>query len=369
MFGPASEMLGVDVEKDLLARLGDALTVWSSPSRSGGLLLNGLTFAVTLKDAKAFRAPFGVAMSKLAELAPRKTDGVSRWVQRGAYLERIDDHATPIWFLNCVGLESIVAPAWCVTDSHLLVGMFPQALVDVLEDGPPADSLASDSAFAEHVGDEEGTLAAGLFDLGAGFETIYPALQMLASYVLSEIQHEGFELDMRSFPRYRTVARHLGREYMRVDVSRRGVTLTRRGTLPMSDPLFALAAPLLGLRYFLMDMGRAVAAERAVAVAPRVVVEPAPPAPRPAPALQAEMDAAVLHHAARAYLEKHGEVPTLESLKAPDDPAVAPILRGAMKDPWGNTYVIRETPDGGLEVRSLGPDGRSGTADDVTVSG
>jgi general secretion pathway protein G len=57
-----------------------------------------------------------------------------------------------------------------------------------------------------------------------------------------------------------------------------------------------------------------------------------------------------------------GECPTMEKLKA--DKAIDPAAN--IKDPWGKTFVIHCEGDE-VRVASFGPDGKEGTADDISV--
>ncbi len=87
-----------------------------------------------------------------------------------------------------------------------------------------------------------------------------------------------------------------------------------------------------------------------------------PPAPRPSAASarydprlqQARWD---LSDLAAAYLRCKQECPTLDQLIA-ETPRVFAI------DPWGSRYAVLCT-DHDFYVQSWGPDGRSGTADDL----
>jgi hypothetical protein len=64
------------------------------------------------------------------------------------------------------------------------------------------------------------------------------------------------------------------------------------------------------------------------------------------------------------YVAATGSYPASLDLLAARDPA----LGGRLLDPWGHPYQIRRT-DAGAAVFSAGPDGRSGTPDDLSPGG
>src|SRR4051812_26355872 len=73
----------------------------------------------------------------------------------------------------------------------------------------------------------------------------------------------------------------------------------------------------------------------------------------------AQRDACTLRKAADIELVTSGQCPTIEQLVARKQIEKMPL------DPWGNGYSLRCEPS--TEVRSNGPDGKAGTADDVST--
>jgi general secretion pathway protein G len=65
------------------------------------------------------------------------------------------------------------------------------------------------------------------------------------------------------------------------------------------------------------------------------------------------------------YFVQHGEFPeSLEELTTEGDGAHA-ITDHVPADPWGNPYVYQRSSNGEFTVWSAGPDGQSGTHDDI----
>lgn len=354
-FARASEFVGFDIESELFAHLGDHAILWSEPDQGGALAYGGLTLAIPLEDATKFRESLTRAMGALRRLnTPRGSRMPHRYsVTR---FEQIDDHAHPIWFANPIGGDTITTPAWCATDSHLLVSVFPQNIVEVLERPSDGPSIARDPEFAARIA-SDGVLVGGYFDTKRVFDLLYPVLQVAAAAGLSQLQQEGFPLDMRTFPRRRTLEPYLRREFFRADVTREGLFAEKRGTLPAADPLFALTVPFVGMRFATVQAMQAVQAQERVAVA-RARVDPRVEA--------AKADVAAIATTVEIYMLKNGKaVPTFQQLLEPDEHGQPWIREHNGKDPWGNDYVIRGTGDWNFEVLSNGPDGKSGTDDDL----
>lgn len=86
------------------------------------------------------------------------------------------------------------------------------------------------------------------------------------------------------------------------------------------------------------------------------------------PQEEARAEVTAIHAAVTVFATKNGRVPTMEDLLERDATG-HPYIESdeAPVDPWGNAYVI-ENLEGRLrfEVRSFGPDGVKGTADDIT---
>ena len=85
----------------------------------------------------------------------------------------------------------------------------------------------------------------------------------------------------------------------------------------------------------------------------------------------AKMDVSSINDAIRIYFSTNHKLPKLEDLTTPDKNGQAFLqgyeAGGMPKDPWGNTYEIREGEHRGTwEVLSWGPDGLQNTEDDIS---
>lgn len=68
----------------------------------------------------------------------------------------------------------------------------------------------------------------------------------------------------------------------------------------------------------------------------------------------------------RKYIQERGEVPLVESFDKLIDTLNPRFLSAVIRiDPWWNPYSYRTKNAVGFELRSAGPDGKFGTADDL----
>ena len=139
VLGLARLRLGVDLEKDLLAHLGDHWTLVSAPSLGG--LGTGAILSVSLKD----EAKFTAALSKCEEALKK---GVGELV-RGLDVLSIKAGAVEVHYVSGVGEapKAPLAPAWAVFKGRLYLALFPQVIIAATS-GTAEKSLAELPAFA-----------------------------------------------------------------------------------------------------------------------------------------------------------------------------------------------------------------------------
>ena len=114
-------MLGFRIKQDLLDALGDSWCVYNSPSE-GGLLITGLTIVVPVKD----RDRLAKTNDRLVELAGNAAPGTPA-------IKETKFRGQRIFFVDPVGNELLpFAPAWSVTDTHLILSLSPQNIRAVL---------------------------------------------------------------------------------------------------------------------------------------------------------------------------------------------------------------------------------------------
>jgi len=223
--------VGLDLRKDILAHMGDRVSVWNAPSQ-GGLLGSGLTLSWELKDAAAFDRSLEKIMEAGLRMQPRAARGERP--PRGMFLEETQVGDVPMWFLNAVGVDDVpFTPAWCVADGHLLVSLYPQMLRDVLERGVRTQQSLS---YPDLLVAAEGARMVGFIDWPRVFPQLYAAAHPLAAIAAAELQQERFDITQADLPRARAFTDSLTPAVLRVAATPDAFTLTRTGSMPQVDP-------------------------------------------------------------------------------------------------------------------------------------
>lgn len=130
------KLLALDLQKDLLAALGDQWIVYNSPDTGQGLL--GMVLVNPLRDPAKAQASLLSLQSKLNEVLPRGNDPVT-----------ISITSTKVGELTVHSLAiPALAPCWAIKDGNLYVALYPQILAAAAERKPtPGDSILVNESF------------------------------------------------------------------------------------------------------------------------------------------------------------------------------------------------------------------------------
>ena len=248
---------GVNLKDDLVASLGDIWCLYNSPG-DGGLIFTGLTVTGTIRD----RAKLVAANEKLVAFAKQimamappgaPVDALGRPLGRTTISEA-EFRGQKIYFVNFVGERSPVSPAWCITDSQLVIGLFPQTIKAYLQRQPAGGAA---SAAGRKTSVAQVPEVAALFSFGATpafigyqdtpntFRFVYPLAQVFAEFAFSGLQQEGIDLDISILPNARAIKPHLKPSTFSVQSTNEGIRLEAHGTLPSGLEALPLAASVL----------------------------------------------------------------------------------------------------------------------------
>jgi len=260
--------LGISVEKDIPAAFGSVWTVYNAPS-NGGLVASSPVLALEVLDAEKAYTIFSQFMKTLKANLPGDYGGGYR--RRGVYLVDRKFHDHTIYFVNTVGDDVPFAPAFCVTDTHLLITLHPQAmkghlrLVDAggenLSSKLPADVFAGREQLVYGGSDPQ-----GITRLVTAFAPYFMQLAM------SEMQREGFPLDLFSLPSARGLLPYATDSSVSIERTKEGLLIEVRDGMPI--PGLSSSAILLPAATF----GTFVARQPVEFEAPAVEIQRAVPA-------------------------------------------------------------------------------------------
>jgi hypothetical protein len=164
-----------------------------------------------------------------------------------------------------------LAPAWCLTDKQLIVGLYPQSVKAVLARQAGDKSLADVPEVAALLAEPKPPLAISYYDTKPMFEAMYSSVQMIAPMMLREFNRPRYNFsgdlgqmppplfDPAMLPTARSIGRHLRPSVTIVRRTPAGLSVETRQTLPVTN--VGAIAPV-GVALLLPAMQSAGAAQR-----------------------------------------------------------------------------------------------------------
>ncbi|MDG2389065.1 MAG: hypothetical protein P8M30_07070 [Planctomycetaceae bacterium] len=220
--------LGFSIEDEFLQAYGQQMTVFDSPA-AGGLFATSLTFAVEVTDAEKADKIFTKLMQMLDGFLPG--DRSNEYSRRGVFLEEREFLGHKVYFVNTIGDDVPVAPAFCQTDKQLLISLHPQALkahLRFLKEGG--------SSYADKFGKAapKGTVISyGTFAADKLVELIYTVIPFGAQLGLSQSQREGFDFDIFSIPSSKAILPYMKEARSWVVRTETGLMFESRSSIPV----------------------------------------------------------------------------------------------------------------------------------------
>jgi len=196
----AEDKLGFSVTDDLLAGLGDLVTVYNSGSE-GGLFVTGLCASVGVRD----RSRVEKVIDKLRRLAEselnrdRPTFAVRKSEVDGREIHYVQFLREPI----------PIAPCWCVTDDELVVGFTPQMVrAHVTREGDGGQFLKA-TGLDKHLARGD-VLGVSYVDPKLTYELLYSYANLGVCMAASAMEKAtGIQADLTKFPSYGVISRHM----------------------------------------------------------------------------------------------------------------------------------------------------------------
>jgi hypothetical protein len=196
----AEDQLGFSFQDDVLAGLGNRIVVYNSASE-GGLLATGLCAALSVRDAsrvekvieKLRRLAESEQNQERPEFAVRKSEVGGKLIHYVQFLRE------PIPF----------APAWCVTDTELVVGITPQIVKAHLGRSEDGTAFLTKTGLDKHVakGDVTGI---SYIDPKMIYQLLYSYANLGVCAGASVLEKElGIRADLTKFPTYGVISRHM----------------------------------------------------------------------------------------------------------------------------------------------------------------
>ena len=252
---------GLDIQKHLLAPLGDVWTLLSMPET--GLGMPNLALTASVRDRKTLATTHKALLGILRQVAGQQGGAPKVVVQE-------DEFAGTTIFTLQLGPDAMMplTPAWCLTDDRLVVTLSPQLLRTLLARKASDRSLADVPEVAEAV-EGEGTVSLLGYQEPMAVVSWLSGVYELATPVLrSQLAKQGMNLQFPQLPARSAlvsharpsvaVVRHIGKT-----IAAEGRSTIPLGPLTSGNVLVAGSPATLGVAVGLMvpavDAARAAA--------------------------------------------------------------------------------------------------------------
>ncbi len=243
-----SQNLGISIQDDLLAHMGDQFTLVSAPSLGG--FVTGTALIVELKDEAAFAA----TMAKFEALTATAMSAEKG--QGGVIPMSFQVLKTPDATISYVQMP-VAAPAWAIHDGRLIVAPWPQVVRAVIE-GSGEPPLTGERAFAEALGRMTDSPTCLTYINEPAILRRVNAFPLIGWTTLAAFgDSHGFPLRAGWLPSLPTLLKYIRPSMSATGADATGLTSTSCVAIPISS-----AAPALGVSILLPALGKSRARAR-----------------------------------------------------------------------------------------------------------
>jgi len=236
--------LSLNFSADIFKPLGDTWRIYNSPGE-GGLIVSGLTAVVSVRDAKRLRK----TLTRIEEIAQQQAQRYQRAdrrrPRRHVTVKHFEFAGEKVYFMNFIGAESPVAPAWCLKGDQLVISLYPSHVKSFLRRGADFQSIAQNPVVAKLFSGDKRPVMLSYQDTRALLRVAYPFIQFGAQFAASELQREGVDVDISMLPSFEAIARHAHPGTVTVTKTKQGIEMVSRQTLPIGGGSLWMTIPLL----------------------------------------------------------------------------------------------------------------------------
>ncbi|HEX5273375.1 MAG TPA: DUF1559 domain-containing protein, partial [Gemmataceae bacterium] len=186
----------------LFKALGDSWCVFDSPG--GGGMFTGVTAVVSVKDRDAAEA----VQKRLMAMAEAAAKGAADERHRPRVEEfKFAGKTVHVFDAHEPGFP--LAPSWCLTDTHLVVGLFPESIKAFLSRPKAFQSLTAVPEVKAVLEGEGQLVSLSYTDTRRVFDLAYPFVPWFAHSMASQMGREGVEVPPGLLPSAGSIRRHL----------------------------------------------------------------------------------------------------------------------------------------------------------------
>jgi hypothetical protein len=234
--------LELSFEDDIFAAFGQVWTVYDSTA-SGGVLLTSPVVTLEVQDAEKAKQVFERLMEVLKLALPGNMDS-STFRTRGVFLTKHEFLGRPVHFINTVGDDDVpFAPAFCLTETHLVVALHPQALKGHLRAAQDAKGGFAEKAQKMLQAGGDQTISASYVNPEPAVRALLAIAPMFSQIIFSEIQREGAPIDTFAWPSARAFLPYLQDAYSYLARTEDGLKWETQSVLPLPGSSSLVTVP------------------------------------------------------------------------------------------------------------------------------
>ena len=185
------EMVGSDFRQDLLAALGEEFTLYTTKADGG--LMTGWTMTVEVTDSKKLTQ----ISDKIIGLVQSEEASINTHDFEGKQVSTLRSPALPF------------APTWCLNNSQLVFGLFPQSVRSHVQSDTTKGSLTNRDDIQRLFAGNSNPCLLVYRDTRGIMEEVYPTLQMGVQMALSFMPPEMVSMDISMLPSARAITRNM----------------------------------------------------------------------------------------------------------------------------------------------------------------
>lgn len=242
--------LGLTLEKDLFKAFGDVWVLHDSKS-AGGVFLTSAVASLEVRDPRKAEEVFTKLMDILEDALPGNFGRPGR--RRGVWLKQQPFMGSTIYYINTVGEDVPFAPAFCLTNKHLLAAPHPQALkahLRFINEKLPNFTAHFDKQIKLPQGE---MFCFSYCESKRMLRTLYAFAPYLAQTMFSELQRDGVDIDIFSFPSARAILPYFGNSVSTVVRTKDGLLAETRNGMPLVSSGLPI---ILGTAFWTLSAGR-----------------------------------------------------------------------------------------------------------------
>lgn len=230
------EELGLSIRDDLFDAFGDVWTLYDAPS-NGGVILSAPVLCLEVRDYELASA----AILKLMQAFEQNLHGEqltggrrSRGVFLASHAFEVGENRHVIAFVNITGQgDEPMAPAICLTKTHLLVALHPQELKGHLRFVGSGGKAASLNFGADHPVRTRKVMYYNRIDTAAAGRYLVALLPYFGQMIASELQGEKIAIDLFAVPSARGVLPYLAESTTWIEAGPEGIMCGCRNGIPI----------------------------------------------------------------------------------------------------------------------------------------